>query len=72
MMAAKRTKLKELIKKSGYKAYIISEKLGHNPATVYNWINGKYEPYARDMIKLAKILNVDVETIVRIFGEDEQ
>lgn len=62
-------KLRELINQSGYKAYIISEKLGHNKSCIYNWLNGHYEPCARDMLKLADILNVPVERIVRIFGE---
>lgn len=63
--------LKDLIDASGYKAYILSEKLGRNKSTVYHWINGDYEPCAKDILKLAKILNVPVERIVRIFGEDE-
>lgn len=61
---------KELIKKSGYKPYIISEKLGHNNATMYAWIKGRYEPSAKDMLGLVKILQVPAETILKIFGEE--
>ena len=68
---AKGDKLRELINESGYKPYILSEKLGHNKSCVYHWINGRYEPCARDMVKLSKLLNVPVERIVMIFGEDE-
>jgi transcriptional regulator with XRE-family HTH domain len=64
--------LQNLIDKSEYKAYVISEKLGHNKSNIYHWLNGENEPCAKDMLKLAKILNVSVETIVRIFGECER
>lgn len=70
-MAIKRTKLKELIDQAGYKPYILSLKMGYSHSVVYGWLKGQHEPYARDMIRLSKLLNVDVETIVRIFGEDE-
>ncbi len=61
--------LRNLLKQSGYKAYIISEKLGYSPSNIYHWLNGDCEPCARDMLKLAEMLKVPVERIVRIFGE---
>ena len=64
-------KLREVIDQSGYKPYVVSEKLGHNKSTIYHWLHGKNEPCAKDMIKLAEILKVPVEQIVRIFGEVE-
>ena len=70
-MAIKRTKLKELIDQAGYKPYILSLKMGYSHSVVYGWLKGEHEPSARDMIRLAKLLNVDIETIVRIFGGDE-
>ena len=67
---AKREELRELIDISGYKPYILSEKLGYSRSVVYTWLNGRCEPYAKDMLRLAKVLDVPVEKIVRIFGED--
>ena len=60
----------DIIDESGYRAYIVSEKLGHNKSTIYAWLKGRYEPNARDMLGLSKLLQVPVETIVRIFGEE--
>ena len=61
--------LKELINKSDYNPSQIAAKLGYTKSVVYSWTYGVNEPCARDMISLAKLLNVDVEVIVRIFGE---
>lgn len=58
-----------LIARSGWKPYLLSIELGHNPATVYHWLSGKYEPNCKDILKLARYLNVPVERIVRIFAE---
>lgn len=71
---AKPNELRELIIKSGYKPYILSKMLGYSQSVVYGWCSNtrRREPCARDMLRLAKILNVPVERIVRIFGEDKQ
>lgn len=66
----KRTKLKELIDSVGYKPYILGEKMGYSWGAVYGWISGRREPCAKDMLRLAELLHVNVEVIVRIFAED--
>ena len=66
---AKSDELRNLIRQSGHKAYIISEKLGYSPSNIYHWLNGDCAPCARDMLRLAEILDVSVERIVRIFAE---
>lgn len=66
----KRTKLQELIEYIGYKPYILGEKMGYSRGVVYGWISGRREPCAKDMLRLAELLCVKVEVIVRIFAED--
>lgn len=58
-----------IIKERGYNPLRLAKKLGYSDSVVYEWTYGTKEPCARDMIKLAEILNVPVEQIVRIFGE---
>ena len=64
----KRMDLKELIDKSGYKPYILGRKMGYSQGVVYGWLSGRSEPRAKDMLRLAKFLQVDVGVIVRIFA----
>ncbi len=61
--------LKTLIQASEYNALELAKMLGYSQSVVYNWTYGNREPCARDMIRLAEILNVSVERIVRIFGD---
>lgn len=65
-----REKLQELIDLSGYKPYILGEKMGYSRGVVYGWISGRRKPCAKDMLRLAELLNVNVEVIVRIFAEE--
>ena len=58
-----------LIKERGYNPLRVAKKLGYSNSVVYAWTSGTREPCARDMIKLAEILRVPIEQIVRIFGE---
>lgn len=66
----KRTELRELIDRTGYKPYILGEKMGYTRGVVYGWLSGRREPCAKDMLRLAELLCVKVEVIVRIFAED--
>ena len=61
--------LRSIIHASGYKPYILSEKLGHSKSAIYNWLNGVTNPSAKDMLGLTKLLNVDASVILKIFGE---
>lgn len=65
----KNYELGNLIYEKGFYPYQISERLGYTKGVAYAWIDGKKEPCARDMIRIAEILDVPVERIVRIFGE---
>lgn len=67
-----RNELRELIKTSGHKIYLLSEKLGYSQGTLYGWLNGHREPSAKDMLRLAEVLDIEVETIVRTFGEVDE
>ena len=66
---AKDKGLGKLIRESGYTQQAVANALYYNLRTISYWISGFTEPCARDMLKLADILNVPVERIVRIFGE---
>lgn len=66
---AKGEGLRELIRNSGYEIRQVAYKLGYHKRTIYYWTSGYTEPCARDMLELAKLLNVPVEQIVRLFGE---
>lgn len=66
----KRAKLRELIDQAGVKPYILGTKMGYSQGVVYGWLSGRREPCARDMLRLAELLHVNVEVIVRIFGTE--
>jgi transcriptional regulator with XRE-family HTH domain len=67
---SKKEELRKLIDAAGYKPYILSLKMGYTQSVVYGWLSDRREPCARDMIRLAEILDTPIEKIVRIFGED--
>lgn len=62
------TELQVIIKESGYNGLKLAKMLGYSQSVVYGWAEGRREPCARDMVRLAEILNVSVERIVRIFA----
>ena len=67
-----RNELRQLIKVKGHKIYLLSEKLGYSQGTLYGWLNSHREPSAKDMLRLAELLNIEIETIVRTFAEVDE
>jgi transcriptional regulator with XRE-family HTH domain len=63
-----KNELSRLIKKRGYNPLQLAKRFNYSPSVVYNWTYGIREPSAYDMLRLATVLQVPVETIVRIFG----
>ena len=60
---------KELIKSKGF----TQEKLGaivhKSHTTIYSWCKGICEPDCKSIILLAKVLDVSVEQIVKVFAK---
>lgn len=53
---------------SGHTQATLADKLGVSVPTIYNWEAGHSRPKPRDMIVLAKEMNVTVEDVVRMFA----
>lgn len=62
--------LGRLIDESPYKREYIQKYVGVSRGTLTNWITGKSYPTVPHLLKLAKILNVDINKIYYL--EDEQ
>lgn len=67
---SRREKLSALLKINGLKQCEFADALHYSRPMVTDWMDGKCEPDAKTMLKMAEILDEPVETIVRIFGED--
>ena len=67
----KRTRLKELIYSRGLNPCKLSKMLFYSDSMAYSWVNGVCTPPLEVMVRMAEILNVSVEKIKILFGEDE-
>ncbi len=56
--------LKELIKEKGKTQQQIADELGYHQTLVSQWCHGKTRPPLHAVVKLAKILEVSLETVV--------
>ena len=65
----RKNELQTLIKERGYNCLKLAKMLGYSQSVVYEWSYCRRGPCARDMVRLAEILDVPVERIVRIFAE---
>ena len=63
-----KNELSRLIKERGHNPLRLAKRFNYSPSVVYNWTYGIREPSAYDMLRLSNVLQVPVETIVRIFG----
>lgn len=61
--------LKELIKSRGIKQKWLADQVGVTRLTISNWVNGKYIPKQEHVEKLAKVLNVDEQTIINAISQ---
>jgi plasmid maintenance system antidote protein VapI len=62
----KRYALNNLIYEKGLYPYQVSEMLGYSKGVAYAWIDGRREPCAKDIIRLAEVLGTSVENMVMI------
>ena len=62
-------KFKQLLKDKDITGAQLARRINVSVYTVWKWTNGKGEPVARRMLKIAEALNVSVEEIVRCFAD---
>lgn len=58
----------EVIKKRGFTQESLGTKMNKSHTTIYRWCKGKSEPSCADLIKLSKIINVKIESLVKYFA----
>jgi len=58
--------IEELIESSGLKKRYIAKQINVNENTITNWINGKSYPRLDQAVKLAYILNCEVNDLYEI------
>ena len=52
------------IKEKGYNLHSFSEAIGIPYMNVYRWVNGIYEPYLRDIKRIADFLGCKVDDLL--------
>jgi transcriptional regulator with XRE-family HTH domain len=57
-------KIKEAIRQSGYSQSEIANLMGISRQQLNRWTTGKYRPRAARLRQLAKILKIDVKTLI--------
>ncbi|MBQ7912942.1 MAG: helix-turn-helix transcriptional regulator [Clostridia bacterium] len=65
-------KFKELLKEKDFNGSQIARRLGLSRTAVSSWVRGKSAPSYTHLVKMAKILDVSLETLVRCFAEEEK
>ena len=63
--------LKEIRKEQKIPVKQITEKVGISRNSLWNYERGKREPSAEKVLKLAEVLGVDCETILKCFVDKE-
>lgn len=63
--------LGKLIKESPYKRPYIEKYLGISRNTLSNWCTGRNYPSIPQALKLAELLNVKVDDLYKLKGEEE-
>lgn len=64
--------LSNLRKNMGLSQRQLSRLLGLTSSAVNQYESGKRQPNAKTMLKLAEVLNVDCETILKCFASEEE
>lgn len=64
-------KFKQLLREKDITGAQLARRINVSVYTVWKWTNGKGEPVAARMIKIADALGVSVEEIVRCFAEKD-
>ncbi|UOQ93428.1 helix-turn-helix transcriptional regulator [Halobacillus shinanisalinarum] len=67
-----KVKLNEMIEESGLRKKHIAKKLDVNPTTISGWISGKRRIFLEDAVRLANILNCDVNDLYEIVDERKE
>ena len=57
-------RIKELLEAEKLSQYGLAKRLGINPSTVCNWLNGKKEPSIESLWKLANYFDVSVDYLI--------
>lgn len=65
-------KFKKLLREKDITGAQLARRINVSVYTVWKWANGKGEPAAFRMIKIADVLGVSVEEIVRCFAEKDE
>ena len=63
---------KQLLREKDMTGAQLARRIKVSPYTVWKWTNGKGEPTACRMLKIASALDVSVEEIVRCFAEQKE
>lgn len=63
-------RLKEIIKNRGFTQTELALRMGKKQQTISCWANGVSSPSPKDSLKLAKVLQVDLEKILECFTEE--
>lgn len=62
---------KELLREKDITGAQLARRINRTRSCVSCWICGKSEPKIRDLRKIAKVLNVSVDDVLRCFEEKE-
>lgn len=65
-------RLKEILAEKGISSKTLSEEVGVTPATISNINNGNHFPKEELLVKIAKILDVDVKDLFRSSQESNK
>ena len=56
--------LQYLMEKKGWTSRSLAKEVGVTSATLSGWMRGAYQPHPRNLVKLARVLNVDKHSLL--------
>lgn len=62
---------KELLKESKLTQMQLAERLGKSQKLISKWCLGDCEPQINDLLKIQKILNVDIDVLLHSFQKNK-
>ena len=65
-------KLKDLMKQKRWSCITLGKEIGRHRGTVWNWATGRNEPSISEAMRLAEILEVPVEEVLKCFEKNGQ
>ena len=62
--------MKELIAQAGLSQRELARRIGIKETTINSWVTGRYDPTLKNILPLARELNLSIETIAKSLGYD--